>query len=217
MTNNAAKGEKEMTQQLDPDTFLMGSKSRSAKFESIGDIVQGTIATIPEVTQQTDLETGKPVTWDDGNPKMQLVVTLQTDLRDIDDEDDDGIRKLYVKGSKKPESKSLHAAVLAAVLTTGAKGLEVGGKLAVKYTGNGVSKTRGFNPPKQYTATYQPAAAAFFEQNTEPAATPPATVTQLQQTAHNVATSDQPVDAAALQAAISNLTPEVRRTLGLPA
>lgn len=142
------------------EQFLLGAGGKSAKFDAVGVQVSGTIAQPPQVRQQTHMETGAPLTWDNGDPRMQLVVQLQTTERA--DADDDGIRNLYVKGSKDPSSKSLHAAVAGAVAGSGAKGLEVGGTLSVTYVGDGVSKTRGFNPPKQYEATYVPPNASDF-------------------------------------------------------
>ena len=84
-----------MTNYADPNAFLMGGGAKSAKFDNEGDKVVGTILDM-QVKQQTDIKTGAPRTWDNGDPMMQLVVTLQTDARD--DEDDDGQRTLYVKG-----------------------------------------------------------------------------------------------------------------------
>jgi hypothetical protein len=134
------------TAPIDPNAFLMGGGSASARFDNPGDTITGTICEAPEVRQQTDISTGQPVHWPSGDPKMQLIVTLQTTLRD--DPDDDGKRRIYVKG------KSLTEAVREAVRQTGAKGLEIGGTLTVTYTGDGVASQRGFNPPKLYTATY---------------------------------------------------------------
>lgn len=140
-----------------PDQFLMGGGVPSAKFERINDSVVGTI-TDQEVRQQTDLDTNKPLFWDDGRPRMQLVVTLQTDLRD--DGDDDGLRRLYVKG------KSLTDAVREAVRLAGARGLETGGRLKVAYVGDGVPSKKGFTAPKLYLAEYarpsQQAATEFL-------------------------------------------------------
>ena len=76
-----------MTNYADPNAFLMGGGAKSAKFDREGDKVVGTILDM-QVKQQTDIKTGAPRTWDNGDPMMQLVVTLQTDARD--DEDDDG-------------------------------------------------------------------------------------------------------------------------------
>jgi hypothetical protein len=72
-----------MSTQTDPNAFLMGGGGRSAKFATIGDKIDGEI-TATEVTQQTDFTDGTPKTWPDGNPMMQLVITLQTDEREDD-------------------------------------------------------------------------------------------------------------------------------------
>lgn len=141
-----------MTAQPTPDQFLLGSGNKSASFPTIGASVTGTIAATPQVRQQTDMS-GNPLHWDNGDPRLQLVVALQTELRD--DADDDGIRNLYVKGSKDPKSQSMHAAVAAAVQRSGAKGLELGGTLTVTYVADGVASTRGFNAPKKYEARYE--------------------------------------------------------------
>lgn len=135
-----------------PTDFLLGGGGgASASFDTIGDRITGTI-TNQEVRQRTDIQTGDPMTWPNGDPQMQLIITLQTDLRE--DDDDDGLRNLYVKGSKKAGSKSLHDAVASAVRASGAKGLDDGGTLTVTYVGDEPSQTRGFNPRKLYEATY---------------------------------------------------------------
>ncbi|MDN5855127.1 MAG: hypothetical protein L0K86_20215 [Actinomycetia bacterium] len=153
--------------------FLLGSGAggKSAKFPQIGATITGTIARGPEVKQQVDPDTGKPDTWDDGNPKWQIVVTLDTDERNPDIDADDGTRYLYVKGSKKPESQSLHAAVASAVQGAGATELEVGGRLTVTYVGDGVKPSPTRTAPKKYSAVYVTAAAAALG---VPAATTPA-------------------------------------------
>lgn len=148
--------------QTQADAFLTGGGSASAKFPTIGSSVTGTIAKPPTVSQQTDIKTGKPLVWDNGDPREQLVVTLQTALRD-NGEDDDGLRSIYVKGSKKAGSQSLHDAVRGAVQAAGAKGLEVGGTLTVTYIGDGIASGPGMDPPKQYSASYaSPSGAGFL-------------------------------------------------------
>lgn len=127
--------------------FLSGGGSAAAKFPTVGTLIKGTI-TGAELTQQTDPADGKPKTWDDGNPRMQMVVTLQTDERDADIDDDEGIRRLFVKG------KMLQA-VREAVKGAGVKTVEVGGVLAVKYTGDGEKTNPAFNAPKLYAAQYK--------------------------------------------------------------
>ena len=110
------------------DDFLTGGGSKSAKFDTVGDTITGRVVKT-QVSQQTKMGDGTPLTWDNGDPRMQLVVTLQTALRE--EADDDGLRNVYVKGSKKAGSRSLHDAVRAAVEGSGAKGLEPGGTLTV--------------------------------------------------------------------------------------
>jgi hypothetical protein len=173
----------------DPNSILMGGGIPSAKFKNFGDQVAGTIDDDPIATQQTDIDTGTPLTWNNGDPRMQVVVTLATDLRD--DSEDDGLRKVYIKG------KSMTAAVRDAVRKAGAKGLERGGQLTVTYTGDGVAERRGLNPPKLYSASYAPpsqaAVNAVLEQP-EPAPAP---------------APGGAVDEQSLQAALANLDPKV--------
>ena len=162
-----------MSSTYSADDFLLGGGGASAKFETLGDTITGVIEHL-EVNQQTDIKDGSPKTWDNGDPIMQLVVTLQTSLRE--DEDDDGKRKVYVKGSKKAGSRSLHDAVATAVRASGAKGLEVGGTLTVTHDGVEPSKTRGFNDRKLYSASYaapdKAAQTGDFLGTSAPAATP---------------------------------------------
>lgn len=137
-----------------PNDFLTGGGEASAKFENVGDTITGTVVN-QEVRQQTDYKTGDPLTWANGDPRMQLVVTLQTALKD--DYDDNGLRNLYVKGSKKPGTKSLHDAVASAVRAAGAKGLEDGGTLTVTYVGAEPPPPSApkLDPRKLYSATYE--------------------------------------------------------------
>ncbi len=132
-----------MTQ--DANDVLMGGGIPSAKFEKPGAKVSGVIAYTPEVQQQRDIKDGKPLTWDDGKPKQQVKVILQTNS--IGD-DDNGERAIYLKGG-------MMKAVREAVKKAGAKGLEIGGKLAVQYTKDGEKTRAGFNAPKIYAALYK--------------------------------------------------------------
>ena len=150
----------------DPNGWLMSGGVGSAKFDAHGDSVKGTITETPDLRQQTDFDTNAPLFWDDGKPKMQLVVTLATDQRDPSNPDDDGIRRLYVKGK-------LQQAVAGAIRKAGAKGLEVGGTLTVAYIGDDEPKRKGMSGAKLYTADYASPAAAFLA-TTEPPAPAPA-------------------------------------------
>lgn len=145
--------------------FLSGGGSgRSAKFESIGDTIKGTVIDA-EVAAQTDFATGVPLTWDNGDPKMQLVITVQTDARD--DSDDDGKRKVYLKGAKSnPQSGA--GALAEAMRKAGAKEPLPGGEIAIRYTGDGTPPKVGFHAPKLYAVIYTPPPSAVASALAEP-------------------------------------------------
>jgi len=152
----------------DANDILMGGGVTSAAFPEVGTTVSGRICWGPEARQQTDMDTGEPKTFPNGDPMMQIIVHLETAERDPANPDDDGVRALYIKFN-------LLNAVRAAVKTAKAKGLQIGGVLTVTYSGDGEQKKKGFNPPKLYTATYQPPAAAAANAiltDSQPAAAP---------------------------------------------
>ncbi|MFT2016324.1 hypothetical protein ACMA1D_10840 [Streptomyces sp. 796.1] len=102
--------------------------------------------------QKRDFDSGEPVFWNDGRPKMLMQVNIQTEARDPADPDDDGVRALYL------EYKKAYA-VRDAVKASGARAVEPGGVLALTYTGDDHAAARGRGkPPKNYSATYQPPA-----------------------------------------------------------
>lgn len=136
--------------QNDPNAFLMGGGSKSAKFESVGDIVGGPILDL-KVTQQTEFGTGAPKAWSNGDPMMQLVVTVQTDARD--DDRDDGQRALYLRGGAKRHDTT-QGAVAEACRKVGVSGLTIGGILRLAYIGDEPSGSG--NPRKLYSAQYEP-------------------------------------------------------------
>lgn len=78
------------------DDVLGGAGGTTAfnKETPMGTKFTGTIVDAT-VQQIKDIRDGKPKTWDDGRPQQQIVVRIQTDLRN--DEEDDGIRALYIK------------------------------------------------------------------------------------------------------------------------
>lgn len=139
----------------DPETFLMGESVPSASFLQFGASVTGIICEQPKLNQQRDFTTRELKTWDDGNPMMQLVVTLQTEEIDEKIEDDDGRRRIYIKSNMKK-------AVADAVRRAKAKDLAIGGKLTVTYTENGTPSQRGSQPPKLYSAVYVPPTTNFL-------------------------------------------------------
>ncbi|MUL39605.1 hypothetical protein FZ103_00150 [Streptomonospora sp. PA3] len=191
--------------------FLMGGGIPAAKFEQIGRVLTGAIAVPPEVQQQKDFNSGEPLFWDDGSPRQQIKLVLDTAERNPEDPDDDGQRALYVKSG-------MLKAVRAAVKASRSKGLEVGGTLTITYTGDGEPSRKGLNPPKQYSATYQPPAPGAAANDVlmggqQPPAAPPAAPAPVPQA------QAAPAAPAAMtpeqQAAIAQLTPEQRAALGL--
>ncbi|MGI5443359.1 hypothetical protein ACQEV4_40295 [Streptomyces shenzhenensis] len=139
---------------MDANSFLMGGGGApTAKFPTPGTTVGGQITEPPTLEQQRDIKTGEKKFWKDGDPMMQLVVTVQTDQRDSSIEDDDGRRRIFIKGQMKN-------AVADAVRTAGSKGLEIGGTLWVRFTHELPPTGVGMSPPKQYEAKYVTAANA---------------------------------------------------------
>lgn len=183
--------------------FLMGGGVISAKFPTVGTTVGGPITRVGEPQQQRDFDSGQPKFWDNGEPMMQLPVEVATELPQESPEDD-GVRCFYIKGL-------MLKAVREAIRNAGAKGLEVGGHLAVTYARDGEPKRRGFNPPKEYTAVYTPPTAQSAQSangflaggipNPTPATAAPAT-------------TQPPVQAPTAQApAAGGRTPEQRAAL----
>lgn len=136
--------------------FILGAAGAPAKFAEVGTTVVGRVLRY-EKRQSRDMD-GNLKEWDDGSPQWEIVITLQTDERDGSIEDDDGLRRLFVRG------QMIKAIRDALVKASWRKDL-VGGRLGVKYTGNGTPTRRGFSPPKLYTAKFEPPAPADdFEQ-----------------------------------------------------
>jgi hypothetical protein len=137
--------------------FLMGGGGKSFAFDEMGNTVTGTIVAQAK-RQQTDLETGEPQFWNNGEPKYMLVITLATKLSDTDD--DDGTRNVYLRGGNYTAVKGKGAASLVAVRDAvkraGAQTTEIGGTLTLSYSGEGKAANRAFNAPKLYSAEYAP-------------------------------------------------------------
>lgn len=138
--------------------FLFSGGARSFQFDNLNDTVSGTIVSA-EKRQQTDLDTQTPMTWPDGTPRYQLVITLQTDEKVNDD--DDGQRTIYARGGRyeavEGEGSSMRDAIAEAVRQAKASSLEPGDRLAVALTGFGKKTNRAYNAPKLYSASFKKA------------------------------------------------------------
>lgn len=137
----------------DADTFFAIGGGRTAKFENPGDTITGTVIGRPVLRQQTKVGTNTPLVWDDGSPRMEAVVTLQTAHRD--DPDDDGRRRLFVRGN-------MRRAIAEAVHEAGAPGVRDGGQLTVKYLYQAAPTKPGLSGEKKYAAEYKPPTDAFL-------------------------------------------------------
>jgi hypothetical protein len=168
-----------MTQQpqyIDPTDAMFGAGA-SLSFADVSQKGQwrgGTIVAPPSTSQRTNFQTKAPEFWPDGQPKMQIVVKLQTAERDPSNPADSGQRSLFIKGG-------VHSAVSAALAAAGAPGLRVGAELYVRWVGEKAS-AQG-SPAKVYEAVYRlpdpnapvpVAAAPAQQQQPAPSYGPPA-------------------------------------------
>lgn len=128
--------------------LIMGRGGRSAAFGKIGDFVAGEIVRSDEM-QQRDIKTGEPLTWDDGQPKKSVVIAIQTD--EHDDDEDDGIRNVYVK-----VPSQMLSALRIALRSARAKGIENGGVIRITYISDRPSEKRGMSAQKIYEVGYEP-------------------------------------------------------------
>lgn len=143
------------------DDLLAGGARGFFRSETpVGASVTGTILTVDAI-QSTDYISKKPETWDDGRPKMLIAVTVQTTLRE--GEDDTGQRGIYIK-SWGTQAQALKEAIQAAG-GPGAKASTVlvpGATFTATFTGTQPSDYG--SPTKLYTYQIVPAAAAALDQ-----------------------------------------------------
>jgi hypothetical protein len=111
-----------------------------AKFPNIGDVVKIKITGL-ERQQETDYNSGLPLTYDDGKPKMQFI------FHGIDQDTQEETRIF---------SKPRMVAAIQEALAKADSIIEVGGILAVKYTEDLPSSKPGKHPAKNFVAQYQP-------------------------------------------------------------
>lgn len=131
------------TQQIPSVGDILGGGSPILKFETVGTTHKGTVVRA-ETSQQTDFDSGAPKFWDNGDPMWQIILTLATDQRDPEIVNDDGERRVFVKGNMLNGLK-------AALRSVGAKTIDPGDLIAIQYAGDGEPSKRGLNPPKQFT------------------------------------------------------------------
>lgn len=135
---------------------LTESGGKAASFDRLGHTVGGTVINA-EMRQARDLESGKPGYWDNGDPKENAIVTVQTQERDPSIPDDDGVRSIYIKWwgpnrialQQEVRTKTAH-------LPEDQRDILSGGYFAATWSGEQASQTKGFSPGKLYSYEYRP-------------------------------------------------------------
>jgi hypothetical protein len=135
-----------------------GAKSAFTKESPLGTTVTGTILDA-STSQIHDYMTGKPKTWDDGRPQMQIVVRVQTEQRV--DADDDGVRGVYIK-TWGPWKESLMAAIKAIGKSKPSEALVPGYGFTATFSGTKPSQQG--SDTKLYTYRIEPRAQAAVDQ-----------------------------------------------------
>lgn len=129
-----------------------GAKSFFTGDSQPGAAVEGEIVSI-EVTQVNVFGTSQPDHWQDGKPKQQIHIVLQTQLPPVD-QDDDGRRSLWIKGW------GIHLKALRdAAKKAGVDEPHVGDRMSAKFVGL-AERSKAPQPPKVYEYTITPASQA---------------------------------------------------------
>ena len=134
---------------MTPEQMLASIESQSskgAKFEQPGTSISGIIENVT-ANQIRDFKSRQPKFFDDGQPQMQVLVTINTGVTDPMVEDDDGRRTVHIKGfglQRRAGLQALHNAGLR-------KAAEVrpGDRFTATFTGFGEAKP-GMNAPKLF-------------------------------------------------------------------
>ncbi len=127
----------------------------------VGDQVSGVVISAGK-EQQRDFDSGQGLEWDDGSPRMESVVVVQTDINDPQDgQDDDGKRALHLRGGNYEVAEGSgtagEKALLEAIQASGLR-CEPGVKITAKITGMAKPTGRGRNPAKLWTMKLEEAA-----------------------------------------------------------
>lgn len=125
----------------------LSNKAFFNKDSQIGETVTGTVIDA-EVRQSRDFDDNKLEFWDDNSPRLQLVVNIQTELRDApgeDGEEDTGVRSIYIKwwGVQR-------RALLTAIKKAGINDLTEGDTFTASFVGEEPGQDRKKSPTKLY-------------------------------------------------------------------
>lgn len=205
--------------QIDKALAGAGAKSAMNKDTPVGTTVTGTVVEAA-LQQVRDYMTGEPKHWDDGNPQQQVVVKIQTSMRE--DAEDDGIRGVYIK-TWGAQRDAFHEAVRNAGCTKASEALQPGGEFSITFTGTRPSKAGSDEKVYSYAIKPAPAAGLDAALNTPaPTAAQPAAFTPPPAAPAQAAPApaQQPAPAAAAPAPAGGQDPAALAkqliTLGLP-
>lgn len=128
----------------DPNDLLSTRSIASISFKDakVGDSFTGTISDLRTV-QVRSYDSGEPEFWDDGKPKLQIEVTLETGYLDPTADDDDGTRRIYLFGQKLSAAKQ-------EMKSKGFAKLERGMKFTIALAGEKPSSNKKYNNVKLY-------------------------------------------------------------------
>lgn len=126
-----------------------GSKSLSFKDFSVGDSYTGVIASLRTVQVRNYDDPTKLEFWDDGKPKLQIEVTLDTDYKDPADDEDTGERRVFLFGQKLTAAKE-------EMKRKGMAKLEIGSQFTITLTGTKPAKNPRYNDVKLYGIELKP-------------------------------------------------------------
>jgi hypothetical protein len=112
----------------------------------IGTVMTGTVTDAPVEVQSRNFDTGKPETWDDGNPKMAVVVGVEVDGE-----------KLNLWARKPSALFAALAKAHKADKDAGGQGIAVGGELKVQLSGQKKNPEKPkLNPQNLFRAKFKP-------------------------------------------------------------
>ena len=93
--------------------LLAGSGEVTLKPDTVGETLGGVIVS-SESRQMTDFSTNEPLTWNDGKPRMQIVITVDLGTRDMEGNPEHGCVYIKTWGEQKQ-------ALMQAIKHSGAK------------------------------------------------------------------------------------------------
>lgn len=142
------------------DPFAGADKVPSLSFKNaeVGTTYNGTITEGPKLVQSRDFKTQQPAVWEnkDGSTSPKMAVVLRMKVDELADNPEGDERAVW---ATKPSA--LFAALHEAQKTAGDGTMKVGGRLALRYTGDKpAAGGDNLNPAKQYAAKYTPPVAS---------------------------------------------------------